>query len=195
MTTKTSSIPGGVLRARSLVQGGLSRTRIKAMADSGKLLHVGRGLYSLPDSPITENHDLAQVAARVPQGVVCLASALQFHGLTTQSPWRVHLMLPRGARPPKIEHPPLDIVYAGGESYGAGIEEHEIEGVTVRVTSVAKTVADCFKYRRVVGLSVALEALKQCLVERRATRAQIRAFARVCRVENVMRPYMETLSL
>ncbi len=189
------TLPSGVLRARALVQSGLSRQRIKDLTDAGKLLHLGRGLYSLPDSPVTENHDLAQIAARVPQGVVCLASALQFHGLTTASPWRIHLMLPRGARPPRIESPPLVLTFAGGEAYHAGVEEFTIEGVSVKVTSVAKTIADCFKYRGKIGLDVALEALKQALEERRTTRAEIRKYARVCRVENVMRPYMEALSL
>jgi predicted transcriptional regulator of viral defense system len=189
------SLPAGVLRARALVEGGLSRQRIKELADAGALLRLGRGLYSLPDSPITENHDLAQVAARVPQGVVCLTSALQFHGLTTASPWRVHLMLPRGARPPKIDHPPLSVVYASSDAYRAGIEEQIVEGVPVKVTSVAKTVADCFKYRSRVGLDVALEALKQTLQEQRATRAEIRQMAQICRVENVMRPYIEALSV
>lgn len=188
-------LPDGVLRARTLVQSGLSRQRIKELADSGRLVRLGRGLYSLPESTVTENHDLAQVGARVPHGVICLASALQFHGLTTQNPWRVHIMVPRGARPPHIEHPPLFLVYAGGPSYSAGIEEHLVEGVQLKVTCVAKTVADCFKYRSKVGLDVALEALKQTLEERRATRAEIRKYARICRVENVMRPYVEALSV
>jgi predicted transcriptional regulator of viral defense system len=185
----------GVLRARTLVAVGLSRQRIKELTDAGKLLRLGRGLYSLPDSPVTENHDLAQVTARVTHGVVCLASALQFHGLTTASPWRIHLMLPRGARPPHIDHPPLTVVYASRAAYEAGIEYHTVEGVSVKVTSVAKTIADCFKYRSTVGLDVALAALKQTLEERRATRAEIRRYAQICRVENVMRPYVEALSL
>ena len=189
------ALPGGVLRARALVESGLSRQRIKDLTRAGKLIQLGRGLYSLPDSPVTENHDLAQIAARVPQGVVCLSSALQFHGLTTASPWRIHLLLPRGARPPRIQHPPLTLTYTTGETYLAGIEEHTIEGVTVKVTSVAKTIADCFKYRSKIGLDVALEALKQALGERQTTRAEIREYARLCRVENVMRPYIEALSL
>lgn len=193
--TSSSELPTGVLRARALVERGLSRRRIKEMTDAGKLLRLGRGLYSLPDSPVTENHDLAQVAARVPQGVVCLASALQFHGLTTQSPWRIHLMVPRGTRPPRIERPPICLVYASAASWTAGSEEHPVEGVTVQVTSVAKTIADCFKYRSKVGLDVALDALKQTLEERRATRAEIRKYAQICRVENVMRPYVEALSV
>jgi predicted transcriptional regulator of viral defense system len=189
------TLPQGVLRARELVACGMTRQRIKELADAGQLLHIGRGLYSLPESPVTEHHDLAQVAARVPHGVVCLTSALQFHQLTTASPWRVHLMLPRGSRPPHLDHPPITVVYATEAVYKAGVEEHKIEGVTVKVTSVAKTIADCFKYRSKIGLDVALEALKQVLEDRRATRADIRGFAKVCRVENVMRPYMDALSV
>jgi predicted transcriptional regulator of viral defense system len=189
-----SELPEGVLRARWLVERGISRTQIKNLTDSGQLLHLGRGLYSRPDSSATENHDLAQLAARVPQGVVCLASALQFHQLTTQNPWRVHLMIPRGARPPQLDHPPILLFSATGDSFSEGIEEHQVEGVTVRVTSVAKTVADCFKYRSKVGLDVALEALQEALREHRATRAQIRAFAKICRVENVIKPYLEAMS-
>lgn len=188
-------LPDGVLRASALVASGLSRQRIKNLTDAGKLQHIGRGLYSLPEATVTENHDLAQVAARVPQGVICLSSALQFHGLTTVSPWRIDLMLPRGARPPRIGHPPVAVTYAGDLAYQAGIEEHEIEGVTVKVTSVAKTLADCFKYRSKVGLDVALEALKQALAEKRASHAEIRRYARICRVENVVRPYMEAFAL
>lgn len=188
-------LPDGVLRARALVQSGLSRQRIQQLTEDGELVRLGRGLYSRPDAPMTENHDLAQVAARVPHGVVCLTSALQFHGLTTASPWRVHLLLPRGARSPRIESPPLALTYASDESYRAGVEEHRIEGVPVKVTSVAKTVADCFKYRSKVGLDMALEALKAALEERRTTRAEIRRYAQVCRVETVMRPYVEALSL
>ncbi len=188
-------LPPGVLRARALVESGLSRQQIKELTDAGKLQHLGRGLYSLPDSAVTENHDLAEVSARVAKGVVCLTSAIQFHSLTTASPWQIHLMIPRGARPPHIEHPPVALVYATGAAYAAGIEQHVIEGVDVKVTSIAKTIADCFKYRSKVGLDVALEALKQTLEERRASRTEIRKYAVICRVENVMRPYVEALSL
>jgi predicted transcriptional regulator of viral defense system len=192
---KHSALTPGILRAHALVESGLSRQRIKDLTESGKLLRLGRGLYSLPDSPVTENHDLAQTAARVPQGVVCLTSALQFHGLTTVSPWRIHLLLLRGARPPQIDSPPLALTYASKEAYHAGIQECRIEGVSVKVTSVAKTIADCFKYRSKIGLDVALDALKQVLEERLATRTEIRHYAKICRVETVMRPYVEALSV
>jgi predicted transcriptional regulator of viral defense system len=177
------------------VSTGLSRQRIKQLTDSGVLVHLGRGLYSLPNSQVTENHDLAEIAARVPQGIVCLSSALQFHGLTTESPWRIHLLLPRGARPPRITYPPIAVTYANDAAYSAGIERHVIEGVEVNVTSVAKTIADCFKHRNKIGLSVALTALKQAIYERRTTRAEIRKYAQICRVEKVMEPYMEALAI
>jgi predicted transcriptional regulator of viral defense system len=188
-------LPLGVLRARALVENGLSRQQIKQMADEGKLLRIGRGLYQLPDAPITENHGLAQVAARVPSGIVCLTSALQFHGITTASPWCVHLMLPRGARVPKLDYPPLEIVYAAPTTYEAGIEEHVLEGVTVKVTSLPKTIADCFKYRNKIGLALALEALQQALEEQKTTRGEIHRYAKICRVDNIIRPYMEAFSV
>ncbi len=194
-SSSSVELPNGVLRARKLVAGGLSRRNIKEMTDAGALFRLGRGLYSLPDSPVTENRDLAQIAALVPKGVICLTSALQFHALTTASPWRIHLMLPRGARKPRIQSPPVALIYASEPAYEAGIEMHMIEGVPVQITSVAKTVADCFKYRNKVGMDIALEALKQTLEERRATRAEIRKYAKVCRVEKIMQPYVEALSI
>jgi predicted transcriptional regulator of viral defense system len=156
---------------------------------------VGRGLYSRPDATVTENHTLAQVCARVPHGVICLASALQFHQLTTQNPWQVWVLIEKGAHVPQLDYPPLNVVQAGGEAFSAGVEEHRIEGVTVRVTSVAKTIADCFKYRHRIGLDVALEALQEGLQDQRADRASIHHYARIGRVERIIRPYMEAFSL
>jgi predicted transcriptional regulator of viral defense system len=195
-TKGTDGLPEGILRASTLErEHGLSRHQLRAFAASGKLLHLGRGLYSLPDSPITESHGLALVAARVPHGVICLASALQFHNLTTQNPWRVQLMLEHGARPPQIEYPPIFLVYASDPAFSAGVETHQIEGVSVKITCVAKTVADCFKYRSKIGHHVALEALREAIDNKKATFAELRQYAQICRVEKVMRPYMEMASL
>jgi predicted transcriptional regulator of viral defense system len=190
-----SLLDDGLLRASDLTQHGLSRGQIMRLTQQGELLRVGRGLYSRPDATITENHTLAQVCARVPQGVICLASALQFHNLTTQNPWQVWLLIESHARVPKVDYPPLRILRASGEAFTAGVEEHTVEGVTVRVTNVAKTVADCFKYRNKIGLAVALEALKEALGERRTDRAMLHRYARLCRVEHVMKPYLEALSV
>lgn len=190
-----ASLKDGILRARDLARHGFSRQRIMRLTERGELTRVGRGLYSRPDATVTENHTLAQVCARVPHGVICLASALQFHTLTTQNPWQVWVLIEKGARDPQMDYPPLNVIHASGEAFSAGVEEHEIEGVTVRVTNVAKTVADCFKYRNKIGLDVALEALKECLQERRVDRTSIRHYARICRVERILRPYMEAFSL
>jgi predicted transcriptional regulator of viral defense system len=185
----------GIVRARDLVRQGFSRQRIMRLTQKGELVRVGRGLYSRPEADMTENHTLAQVCARVPHGVICMASALQFHNLTTQNPWQVWVMIENGARPPQMDYPPLNVIRAGQETFAAGVEEHCIEGVTVRVTCIAKTVADCFKYRNRIGLDVALEALKECLDDRRADRASIRHYARLCRVERIIRPYMEAFAV
>jgi len=185
----------GILRARDLAQSGISRKQIMQLAQEGHLVRIGRGLYSRPDAAVTENHTLAQFCARVPHGVICLMSALQFHNIGTQNPWQVWALVENGARTPQIDYPPVHIVHARGESFSSGIEEHRIEGVDVRVTCVPKTVADCFKYRSIIGLDVALEALKECLVEKRTNRVSIHHYARICRVERIIRPYMEAFSI
>jgi predicted transcriptional regulator of viral defense system len=137
---------------------------------------------------------MAEVARRHPQAVVCLLSALRLHGLTTQSPFELWLAIPNKSRAPKIDYPPLRIVRFSGVGLTDGVEEHRIDGVAVRVTSVARTVADCFKFRNKIGLDVALEALREALAERRVTMDELWRCAVQCRVANVMRPYMESLS-
>lgn len=187
--------PEGIFRARDMVAKGVSRKRIMEMTRHGELLHIGRGLYTRPNADVTENHTLAQVCARVPHGIICLVSALQFHGIGTQNPWQVWTLIENSARPPSLEYPPLQIVRASGAAFSEGTEERSIEGVTARVTCVAKTVADCFKYRNRIGLDVALEALKECLSDNRADRALLHHYARVCRVEKIMSLYMEALAI
>jgi predicted transcriptional regulator of viral defense system len=160
----------------------------------GLLTRVGRGLYTLAEAEATEQRSLVEVVKRVPDGVVCLLSALQFHGLTTQSPSEVWLAIGEKARKPKAEYPPLRIVRFSGKAQTEGVAEQEIEGVTVRVTNPAKTVADCFKYRNKIGLDVALEALRDCRRKRKATADELWRYAKVCRVTNVMRPYLEAVA-
>ena len=198
VTTDTNPPPqfdDGLLRASDLTRCGLSRGQIMRLTDQGELLHVSRGIYSRPDATVTENHTLAQVCARVPHGVICLASALQFHNITTQNPWQVWLLIESHARAPRMDYPPLRLMRAGGETFAAGVEEHIIEGVPVHVTSAAKTVVDCFKYRNKIGIGIAVEALRESLFERRTDRETIHEFARICRVERVMQPYIEALSI
>jgi predicted transcriptional regulator of viral defense system len=148
---------------------------------------------TLPDADITERHSYAEVAKRVPEAVLCLLSALAFHEITTQSPPAVWIVLRKGARKPVLSSPLLRIVRLSGPSLTAGIENHKVAGVPVRVYSAAKTIADCFKFRNKIGLDVAIEALKDCLRQKKASVNQIYRYAKVCRVSNVIRPHMEAL--
>jgi predicted transcriptional regulator of viral defense system len=185
----------GLLRPRDLQAHGLSREYLHRLTEQGLLVQAERGLYLLPDAPLTEYHSLAEVAKRVPQGVICLLSALEFHDLTTQAPFQVWLAIdPKGYRP-RFTYPPLRLVRFSGQALTSGIERHLIEGVLVKITTPAKTVADCFKYRHKVGLEVALEALRETWRARRATMGELLEAAGVCRVQAAMRPYLEELSL
>jgi predicted transcriptional regulator of viral defense system len=155
---------------------------------------IGRGLYAIPNRPSSEHGSLAEIGKRYPQTIVCLLSALQFHGLTTQAPFQVWLAIPNKARAPKMDYPPLRIVRLSGTALTEGIEEYKVDGVTIRVTNVARTIVDCFKYRNKIGLDVALEALHESWQAKRVSMDELWRYAKVCRVNNVMRPYMESLS-
>jgi len=183
----------GIVRPRDIEAIGLPREYLLRLHRQGKVVRSGRGLYSLPDAAITERHSYAEVARRVPGSVFCLLSALAFHEITTQSPASVWIALPKGTRRPAISTPSLRVARLSGPSLTEGIENHKVEGVPIRVYSVAKTVADCFKFRNKVGLDVAIEALKDALRENKATVNEIYHYAKVCRVSNVIRPYMEAL--
>jgi predicted transcriptional regulator of viral defense system len=160
----------------------------------GVLERSGRGLYRLAGAPVTEYHSLAEVGKRFPHSTVCLLSALAFHEITTQNPAEVWIALPPGSRMPREDGQRLRLMRFSGPALTAGREEHRIEGVTVGIYSPAKTVADCFKFRNKIGLDVALEALRECLRQRKATNREIHEFAKICRVARVMQPYMESLS-
>ena len=184
----------GLIRPRDLAPLAISRVSLTRAVRSGQLERVGRGLYGLPGREISAHGSLAEVAGRVPKGVVCLLSALRFHGLTTQAPFEVWLAIENKAIAPKLDYPPLRIVRFSGAAFTDGVEEHLVDAVTVRVTSVAKTVADCFKFRNKIGLDVALEALRDAWQKKRMTSEDIWRYAKVCRVANVMRPYLESLT-
>ncbi|WP_179402626.1 type IV toxin-antitoxin system AbiEi family antitoxin domain-containing protein [Burkholderia guangdongensis] len=184
----------GLVRPRDLVAQGLPRVALTRLVRQGLLTRIGRGLYAIPDRPVSEHGSLAEVARKHPHAIVCLLSALRVHDLTTQSPFEVWLGIPNKARAPKMEYPPLRIVRFSGSSLTDGIEEHQVDGVTVRVTSVARTVADCFKFRNKIGLDVALEALQETWRAKRVSMDDLWRYATLCRVANVMRPYMESLS-
>ena len=180
-----------VLRARDFVRAGIAREHLSRLVADGVLVRPGRGLYVLSDDAPTEHRSLVEATRLVPSGVICLLSALQFHGLTTQAPFEVWLAIDHKARMPKSESPSLRIVRFTGLALSYGIEEHILEGARVRVYSVAKTVTDCFKFRNKIGLEVAIEALRDCLRQKKANRDELWDAAKVCRMTNVMQPYLE----
>lgn len=184
----------GVFRPRDLDRGGIPREYLRQAKDLGLVRQVGRGLYVAEGSPATEHHTLAEAAKRVPHGVVCLLSALRFHGLTTQAPHEVWMAIGHKARRPRVDAPPLRIVHFSGQTLSYGVQEKKIEGVKVRVFHPAKTVADCFKFRNKIGLDVALEALRDCYRQRKASMDELYLAAKVCRVARVMQPYLESLA-
>jgi predicted transcriptional regulator of viral defense system len=159
----------------------------------GELERISRGLYAIPGTAVSEHRSLAEACRRVPNGIICLLSALRFHNLTTQAPFEVWMAIPEKAWHPKLDYPPLRIFRFSGKALDEGVEAHVIDRVKVKVFNPAKTVADCFKYRNKVGPDVALEALRDCWRERKATMEELSRYAKICRVANVMRPYLESL--
>jgi predicted transcriptional regulator of viral defense system len=182
----------GILRPRDLEEHGIPRTYLQRLFEKGVLDRVGRGLYVLADRSVTEHVSLAEVAKRMPSGVVCLLSALRFHELTTQTPYQVWMALDRKSRKPRVDLP-VRIVRFSGAVLSQGYEVHRIEQVPVKIYGPAKTVADCFRYRNKIGLDVAIEALKDVLRERKASVDDLWRYAKICRVANVMRPYLEAV--
>ncbi len=183
----------GIIRPRDLDEHGISRMSLRRLLDRGLLYRIGRGVYVAADAEPAEHYSLVEAAKRVPAGVICLLSALRFHDIGTQSPFEVWMAIDRKGWQPK-DTSGLRIVRFSGLALTYGIEERDIEGVTVRVYIPAKTVADCFKYRNKIGLDVALEALRDCWRQKKATMDELWAAAKVCRVANIMRPYMESLT-
>lgn len=184
----------GVVHPKDVEALGISPVYLNKLHSQGVLERPSRGLYTLPDTEPSENRGLVEASKLVPQGVVCLLSALRFHDLTTQAPFEVWLALDRKSRRPTVEYPPLRIVRFSGEAPTFGIETHSVERVDVSVFTAAKTVADCFKYRNEIGLDVAVEALRDCVRQRRVTMDELWAAAKVCRMTKVMRPYMEAVA-
>jgi predicted transcriptional regulator of viral defense system len=187
------SIPDGIHRTRDLAALGFPRSRVRRLATRGQLVCLARGLYTTPTTPVEAAHALAEVSRLAPRAIICTTSALQFHGLTTQNPWFVSVLLPNGVHTPRIRYPTLVVFRASPGRLEAGVEVHVVEGVPVRVTGVARTVADCFKYRTRVGLDIALEALREYLRANRATVGELYRCAQAGRVERVMRPYIESM--
>ncbi|MEZ5357219.1 MAG: type IV toxin-antitoxin system AbiEi family antitoxin domain-containing protein [Candidatus Zixiibacteriota bacterium] len=183
----------GIVRPRDMDEYGIHRKYLHMLYDQGILSRIGRGLYTLPDTEPSENRSFAEASKRVPSGVICLLSALRFHGLTTQSPHEIWMAIHHKARSPREPGIPIRITRFSGKSMTSGIEQHEIEGVSIRVYNPAKTVADCFKFRNKIGLDVALEALRDCHQSRKCTMDDLWKYAKICRVANIMKPYLESI--
>lgn len=184
----------GVVRPADLEAHGIPRRRMYDLVRKGEVERHARGIYAASNHPHTAGHALAQVAKRVPSGVICLLTALRFHELTTQAPAEIWIALPEKARKPRLDYPRLRVTRFSGPALTEGIETHRIEGVDVRVYSAAKTVADCFKYRNKVGIDVAVEALRDFSRRHRGGATELARFARICRVTRVMQPYLDAIA-
>ena len=183
-----------LLRSRDLTAQALRTILLSRMVAAGKLERVARGVYSLPGRELSEQRSLAEVALRMPRGVVCLLSALRVHGIGTQAPFEVWLAIPPHTPTPRLDQPALRVVRMSGPALSEGVEPINIDGVQVPVFSAAKTVADCFKFRNKIGLDVALEALRDGWAQRKLTMDALWHYAAVNRVSNVMRPYLESIT-
>lgn len=184
----------GILRTHQAIQLGIAPRTLYKMRDAGMILCESRGLYRLADMELGSNSDLVQVAMRIPKGVICLISALSFHNLTTQIPHQVYVALPIDAEKPRLEYPPLRIFWLSRKAYSSGIENHELDGIPVKIFGVEKTIADCFKFRNKIGSDIALEALRNYRKRREFNIETLLHYARIDRVERVIKPYIEAIT-
>lgn len=183
----------GLIRPMDLVGAGIPRIYLTRLTNSGQLEKAARGLYRLPERPLSDHETMTLVAARVPQAVFCLQTALHFHELITQAPEEVWIAMPRGSHAPRLEHPAVRMVQFSGAGYESGIDVFNRARTRLRVYGIAKTIADCFKHRNKIGLDVALEALKDAWIRRQVTADELLDYAQQMRVANVMRPYLEAV--
>ncbi len=183
----------GILRASEAQKMGIDLKTLQEMVYTGMLKKEGRGIYRLANLPPLSNPDLVQIAIRVPNSVICLISALSFHALTTQTPYKIYIAIPRNSYRPRIDYPPTEVVRLGEKAYSAGIEKQNIDGVDVNIYNKEKTVADCFKFRNKIGLDISLEALKDYLGESTRDIDKLFYYARIDHVEKVIKPYIEAI--
>ncbi|MCK5035610.1 MAG: type IV toxin-antitoxin system AbiEi family antitoxin domain-containing protein [Candidatus Sabulitectum sp.] len=182
---------GGVIRTGVAVQAGIHPRTICQLRDSGILEQLARGVYRLAESGESSNPDLVAVAVKIPKAVICLVSALAFHEITTQIPHRIFISLPAGSKAPLLDFPPIQVHKFSSASYSAGIEEHQIDGVSIKIYSPEKTIADCFKFRNKIGMDIVLEALKLYRNRLRTDYNKLLEYGDICRVKKVMLPYLE----
>jgi hypothetical protein len=184
---------GGVLRTSQALGAGVHPRDLYALRDAGILTPISRGVYRLAELPPLSEPDLITVTLRVPKAVVCLISALHFHGLTAEIPHRVSIALPQGSAAPKLAWPPLTVYRFAARMYAVGIDTHTRDGVPLRVYGAAKTVVDCFRFRNRIGIDVPVEGLRLGLSQGAFAPAAIMRFAKIGRVEAIVRPYLEAL--
>lgn len=185
---------GGILRTSQAFGEGIHSRTLYWMRDHGYLTQLERGLYRLEHKEPLSNPDLAIVGTKIPLARICLISALNFHDMTTEIPHQVHLALPRKQWKPKLDYPPIHVYRFSGNSLTEGADKHQVDEVDIQVYNPAKTIADCFKFRNQIGVDIAIAALKQGVSEKKATYSDILYYAKICRVENVIRPYLETIA-
>ena len=182
---------GGMLRFAEARAAGIQPATLYRMRESGAIRVLARGLYELSDMPRQTQPDLVTVNRAAPRGVICLVSALAWHGLTAEVPHVVDCALPRGVRPPRLDHPPLRVFWFGPEAYAQGIETPVVDGITIRVYSPEKTLADCFKFRNTIGLDTVMDALRRYRAKFGLRSEELMRYARLCRVHKIMQPYLE----
>lgn len=184
---------GGILRTRDALKSGIHPRTLYHLRDTGLVEQLSRGLYRIADAQPLGNPDLVTVALKIPDGVICLISALAWHELTSQIPHEICVAIPRGAEPPRLQYPPIRHFWFSGEAYSQGIELHHTDGATLRIYSREKTIADCFKYRHRIGLDTVLEALKGYFQKRSVNLDALLHYAEICRVKRVIQPYLEAV--
>ena len=182
---------GGQLRMSDAIKHGITRYTLYSLRDKGLIEPVSRGIYRLVDLPPISNPDLVTVSLRFPNAVVCLVSALAYHQITTQIPHEVSVAVPRDSRMPTLDYPPIQAYRLSAQPYQAGIESHQIDGVSVKIYNPEKTLADCFKYRNKIGMDVVLEALKLYKTRKTINLKDLLQYAKICRVDKVIQPYLE----
>lgn len=184
----------GWLRTAQALKLGIAPRTLYALRDSGMIIRENRGLFRLADAPPPAYPDLIQVSLKIPKGIICLISVLAFHGITTQIPHQVYLALPNDAEKPRLSFPPLRLFWLSEKSYSAGVEEKIIEGIPVKMYSIEKTIADCFKFRKKIGTDIANEALTQCIRDGRCHLPALIKYAQLNRVAKIIQPYLEILT-
>lgn len=184
----------GVMRTAEALDAGISPRTLYYMRDEGYLTQLERGVYQLQDKEPLSNPDLVIVARKIPEAVVCLISALDLHDITNEIPHKVHIALPRTSRNPTLDYPPVNVYRFSEKTLSAGVQTKLFDGISVKVFNPAKTIADCFKFRNQIGLDVAIEALKRGINERKATYRDIVKYAEMCRVKNVIQPYIDAIA-